>query len=99
MRSISSVAGSIMEQGMRANYPLMSSIAESLHNTCRKAAQADAYDLELVKSHINAMAALISDETNGYDRAMDGAILDLLCGSARQQNVHPQPVTWPRANV
>ena len=99
MRSISSVAGSIMEQGMRANYPLMSSIAESLHNTCRKAAQADAYDLELVKSHINAMAALISDETNGHGRAMDGAILDLLCGSARQQNVHPQPVTWPRANV
>lgn len=99
MRSISSLAGSIMEQGMGANYPLMSSIAESLQNTCLKAAQADTDDLELVKSHINAMAALISDETNGHGHAMDGAILDLLCGSARQQNVHPQPVTWPRVSV
>jgi two-component system chemotaxis response regulator CheY len=99
LRSIGFLAGSIMEQGMAANYPLMSSIAESLLNTCRKAAQTDADDLDLVKSHINAMAALIFDETNGHGHAMDGAILDLLCGSARQQNVHPQPVIWPRANV
>ena len=55
--------------------------------------------LEVVKSHITATAALISDENDGHGRVMEAAILDLLCGSARQQNIHPQPVIWPRASA
>ena len=99
MRSIGSLAALIMEQGNKANYPLISSIAESLHNACRRAPMPDMDQLEVVRSHITAMAALIADEIDGHGRAMDAAILDLLCGSARQQNIHPQPVIWPRASA
>ena len=99
MRSIASLAGIVMEQGMAANYPLISSIAESLRNTCRRAPHLDRDQLAVVKSHITAMAALISDVIDGDSRAMDAAIINLLRGSDRQQNVHPQPVIWPRATA
>lgn len=99
MRSIGSLAGLIMEQGSAANYPLMSSIAESLHDFCRGTPGPDIAQLEVVKSHITAMAALISDKIDGDDRTMGSAILDLLRSSARRQNVNPQPVIWPRGNA
>ncbi len=99
MRSIGLLAGFIMEQGIHANYPLMSSIAESLHNALRGTPRPGRDQLAVVKSHITAMAAFILDEINGNSRAMDAAILDLLRGSARQQNVNPKPVIWPRANA
>ena len=99
MRSIGSLAAFIMEQGIRANYPMISSIAESLHNACRRAPRPDMDQLAIVESHITAMAALISDEIDGHGRVMEAAILDLLCGSARQQNIHPQPVIWPPASA
>ena len=99
MRSIGSLAGFIVEQGRAANYPLMSSIAESLYNICRQQSEAGVDQLELVKSHVAAMAALISDKIDDDDRVMGSAILDLLRSSDRQRNVHPQPVTWPRSSV
>lgn len=99
MRSIGSLAGFIVEQGRAANYPLMSSIAESLHNVCRKQPQLDIDQLEVVKSHITAMAALISDKIDDDDRFMGSAILNLLRSSDRQRNIHPQPVTWPRSSA
>jgi len=99
LRSIASLAGLVMEQSMAANYPLISSIAESLRNTCRRAPHPDRDQLAVVKSHITAMAALISDVIDGDSRAMDSAIIELLRGSDRQQNVHPQPMIWPRANA
>ena len=99
LRSIASLAGFVMEQSMAANYPLISSIAESLRNTCRRAQRPDRDHLAVVKSHITAMAALISDAIDGDSRAMDSAIIELLRGSARRQNVHPHPMIWPRASV
>ncbi len=96
MRSISSFAGFIKDQGRTANYPLMSSIAESLHNVCRGEPGQGADQFVVVKSHITAMAALISDKIDGHDRAMGTATLDLLRDSARQRNINPQPATWPR---
>lgn len=107
MRSIGSLAGFIMEQGRNENYPLMSSIAESLHNTCRGEPQGDPQgapkansdQLEAVKSHITAMAALISDKIDGDGRAIGSTILDLLRHSDREQNIHPQPVAWPRGTA
>ena len=99
IRSIASLADFIVEQSNNANYPLMSSIAESLHNCCRRTPQPDEEQLGMVKSHIAAMAAMISDELDGNGHAMDVAIIDLLRGSARQQNIHPRPVSWPRASA
>ncbi len=89
MRSISSLAGFIRDQGRTANYPLMSSIAESLHNVCCREPGQGADQFVIVKSHITAMAAFISDKIDGHDRAMGSAILDLLRNSARQQNINP----------
>ena len=46
-----------------ANYPLMSSVAESLHNFCRGEPAQGVGQFEVVQSHITAMAALISDKS------------------------------------
>ena len=96
METIGARAGIIMEQGRLSNYPLMSSLAESLYNVCGAAPDGDMLQRDAVKSHITAMAALISDSIDGDDRAMGSTILDHLRNTARQQNIHPHPVTWPR---
>lgn len=100
MDMIGARAGIIMEQGRQSNYPMMSSIAESLYNVCAAAPDGDRVQRDAVKSHITAMAALISDSIDGDDnRVMGSAIIDHLRNAARQQNIHPQPVTWPRGGA
>jgi len=98
IRSIGSLAGFIMEHGERANYPLIHSIAESLYKFCRSEPRANIDQTEVIKSHITAMAALISDKIDGDDHVINSTILDLLRNSAGQQSGTPQPITWPRCS-
>ena len=99
MRLIGCLAEIVTEQGRRSNYPLMSDIAESLHDFCRTSPEPHGGQLDVVKAHATAMSALIADQIGGAGGALGAAMLGLLRDSARRWDGKLRPVTWRRGVI
>jgi CheY-like chemotaxis protein len=84
VRLIGTLADIVGGQGRRSGYPLMSEIAESLCDYCRDTPEPSAFQLEVIKAHADAMAAVVDDDLSGDGAAIGKALMGLLRVSVKQ---------------
>jgi two-component system chemotaxis response regulator CheY len=92
VRLIGTLADIIGGQGRRSGYPLMSEIAELLCDYCRDAPEPTIRQLEFIKAHADAMAAVVDDDLSGEGAAIGKALVSLLRVSAKPQDDGTRPL-------
>ena len=90
VRLIGCLADIIADQGARSGYLLMSEIARSLCDYCRDIPEPIGSQLDIVKAHAEAMAAVITDELSGGGGAVGRALLSLVHVSVQQPDDQPR---------
>jgi len=71
---------------------LMSEIAELLCDYCRDAPEPTIRQLEFIKAHADAMAAVVDDDLSGEGAAIGKALVSLLRVSAKPQDDGTRPL-------
>ncbi len=96
VRLIGTLADIIGGQGRRSGYPLMSEIAELLCDYCRDTPEPSPHQLEVIKAHADAMAAVVDDDLSGDGAAIGKALLILLRVSVTPQDEATRPLSLRR---
>ncbi len=92
VRLIGTLAGIIGGQGRRSGYQLMSEIAELLCDYCRDTPEPSPHQLEVIKAHADAMAAVVDDDLAGDGAAIGNALLILLRVSVKPRDEATRPL-------
>jgi hypothetical protein len=98
VRLIGTLADIIGGQGRRSGYPLMSEIAELLCDYCRDKPEPSSHQLDVIKAHADAMAAVVDDDLSGEGAAIGKALLILLRVSGKPQDEATRPPGLRRRN-